>query len=106
MYAKIYNLKFLNPTDAKIASSYFAEQLSKFIRVCNMQSINISLGACGSMSITAKFDSSSDLKSFEKKSKIVFDDINKSFNYKLTNYSGVYIYTYEAERTSTEIALH
>jgi|TARA_B110000093_G_C12545938_1_gene235779 hypothetical protein len=106
MYAKVYNLKFLNPTDAKIASSYFAEQLSKFIRICNMQSINVSLGACGSMSITAKFETSSDLKTFESKSKAAFEDISKSFNYKVNNYSGVYVYTYEAESSSTEIALH
>ena len=106
MYAKVYNLKFLSPTDAKIASSYFAEQLSKFIRICNMQSINVSLGACGSMSITAKFETSSDLKSFETKSKSAFNDISKSFCFKVSNYSGVYIYTYEAESASTEIALH
>ena len=31
MYAKIYNLKFVSPTDAKVASSYFAEHLAKFI---------------------------------------------------------------------------
>ena len=72
MYAKIYNLKFVRPSDAKVASSYFAENLAKFIRPCNMQSINISLGPCGSLSITAKFESGGDLKSFEAKSKIVF----------------------------------
>ena len=69
MYAKIYNLKFVSPTDAKVASSYFAEHLAKFIRPCNMQSINISLGPCGSLSITAKFDGSLDLKNFESKTK-------------------------------------
>ena len=67
MYAKIYNLKFVSPTDATVASSYLAEHLAKFIRPCNMQSINISLGPCGSLSITAKFDGSLDLKNFESK---------------------------------------
>ena len=66
MYAKIYNLKFVNPTDAKVASSYFAENLAKFIRPCNMQSINISLGPCGSLSITAKFDSGTGWPSFSE----------------------------------------
>ena len=65
MYSKVYNLRFVKPTDAKVASSYFVENLSKFIRTCNMQSINISMGPCGNMSITAKFDNSSDLKTFE-----------------------------------------
>ena len=106
MYAKVYNLKFVKPTDAKVASSYFAENLAKFIRECNMQSINISLGACGSLSVTAKFGSSSDLKNFESKSRPVFDDIKNSFDYILTNFSGVYVYSYEAESAATEITLN
>ena len=106
MYAKIYNLKFVKPTDAKVASSYFAENLAKFIRPCNMQSINISLGPCGSLSITAKFDSGGDLKLFEAKSKIVFSDIKNSFDFVQTNFSGVYVYSFEAESAATEITLN
>ena len=59
MYAKVYNLKFVKPSDAKIASSYFAEHLAKFIRMCNMQSINICLGPCGSLSVSTKFENNS-----------------------------------------------
>ena len=106
MYAKVFNLKFVKPTDAKVASSYFAENLAKFIRPCNMQSISISLGPCGSLTITAKFDSGSDLKMFESKSKSVFDDIKTSFDFIQTNYSGVYVYTFEAENAATEITLN
>ena len=106
MYAKIYNLKFVSPTDAKVASSYFAEHLAKFIRPCYMQSINISLGPCGSLSITAKFDGSLDLKNFESKTKPVFDDIKKSFNYMQTNFSGVYVFSFEAESSATEITIN
>ena len=65
MYSKVYNLKFVIPTDAKVTSFYFVENLSKFIRICNMQSINISIETYGIISITAKFDSGSDLKNFE-----------------------------------------
>ena len=72
MYSKIYNLRFVKPTDAKVASSYFVENLSKFIRICNMQSINISVEPYGNISITARFDSSSDLKNFKTKSKSIF----------------------------------
>ena len=106
MYAKIYNLKFVKPSDAKVASSYFAENLAKFIRPCNMQSINISLGPCGSLSITAKFESGVDLKSFEAKSKIVFSDIKNSFDFVHTNFTGVYVYSFEAESAATEITLN
>ena len=45
-----------------------------------MQSINISMGPCGNMSITAKFDSSSDLKTFEAKSKSIFSDVQGSLH--------------------------
>jgi hypothetical protein len=106
MYAKVFNLKFVKPTDAKVASSYFAENLSKFIRPCNMQSLSISLGPCGSLTITAKFDSGPDLKMFESQSKSVFEDVKTSFNFMQTNYSGVYTYTFEAESAATEITLN
>ena len=65
-----------------------------------------SFGRCGSLSITVKFDSGSDLKSFESRSKAVFDDIKSSFTFIQTNYAGVYIYTSEAENSATEITLN
>jgi hypothetical protein len=106
MYAKVFNLKFVKPTDAKVASSYFAEHLTKLIRPCKMQSISILLGPCGSLTINAKFDSGADLKMFESRSKEVFDDIKNSFDFIQTNYSRVYIYTFEAENAATEITLN
>ena len=68
-----------------------------------MQSINISMGPCGNMSITAKFDNSSDLKTFESKSKSIFTDVRGSFDFVQTNFSGVNIFAYETENTSTQI---
>ena len=53
-----------------------------------------------------KFDSGSDLKTFESRSKAVFDDIKKSFNFIQTNYAGVYVFTFEAENSATEITLN
>jgi hypothetical protein len=106
MYAKVYNLKFVKSSDVKIASSYFAEQLSKLIRSCNVQSISVSLGPCGSLAITTKFDSSNDLKLFESKSKVIFEEIKSSFDFVQTNFAGVYVLTYEAESSATEITLN
>ena len=80
MYSKVYNLRFVKPTDAKVASSYFVENLSKFIRTCNMQSINISKEFYGNISITARFDNSSHLKNFKTKSKSIFSDVQGSFH--------------------------
>ena len=73
------------------------------LAICNP---SISLGPCGSLTITAKFDSGSDLKTFESRSKSVFDDIKTSFDFIQTNYSGVYVYTFEAENAATEITLN
>ena len=58
-----------------MVSYYFLENFSKFIRICNMQSINISIEPYGNISITARFDSNSDLKNFKTKSKSIFSDV-------------------------------
>ncbi len=61
-------------------TSYFVENLSKFIRICNMQSINISIEPYGNMSITARLDGNSDLKNFKAMSKSIFSDVQGSFH--------------------------
>ena len=63
-----------------MVSSYFVENLSKFIGICNMKSTNISIEPYGNISITARFDSNSDLKNFKTKSKSIFSDIQGSFH--------------------------
>ena len=45
-----------------------------------MQSINISIEPYGNISITARFDSNSDLKKFKTKSKSIFSDFQVSFH--------------------------
>ena len=45
-----------------------------------MQSINISIEPYGNISITVRFDSSSDLKNFKTKSKSIFSDVKVSFH--------------------------
>ena len=61
-------------------SSNFVENLSKFSRICNTQSTNISTEPYGNTSITARFDSNSDLKNFKTKSKSIFSDVQGSFH--------------------------
>ena len=63
-----------------MGSSYFVENLSKFIWICNIQSINISIEPYGNISITVRFDSSSDLKNFKTKTKSIFSDVQWSFH--------------------------
>ena len=106
MNSKVYNLRFVKPTEAKMASYYHEENLSKFIRTCNMQFIDILMKPCWNMPVTAKFDNSQDLKTFESKSKSIFTDVRGSFDFVQTNFSGVNIFAYETENTSTQITPH
>ena len=79
MFAKVYNLRFPSVADAKIAASYFADNLGGLIVDCQIQSLNISLGQCGSLTIQTKFESSERLRSFEVKSSNIFKEIKQSF---------------------------
>ena len=64
MYSKVYNLRFVRPNEAKVAFSYFVENLSKFIKTFNTQSITILMKACRNMSITSKFGNNHRFKNF------------------------------------------
>ena len=68
-----------------------------------MQSINISIEPYGNISITTRFDSSSDLKNFKTKSKSIFLMFSDLFIWFKTNFSGINKFAYETENTSTQI---
>ena len=59
MYAKVYNLKFPGLSEAKVAATFCSENLGKKIVSFNIRSLNISIGQCGSVSISIKFESGS-----------------------------------------------
>ena len=68
-----------------------------------MQSINISIEPYGSIFITERFDSSSDLKiskQSQNQSFLMFRDL---FIWFKTNFSGIDIFAYKTENTSTQI---
>ena len=46
---------------------------------CQIQSLNISLGQCGSLTIQTKFESSERLRNFEAKSSNIFREIKEFF---------------------------
>lgn len=106
MYAKVYNLKFPSVAEAKIAASFCADCFGPLIVDFNMRSLNIALGACGSMTVQTKFDDSETLKKFEAKAQDTFEELKQSMAYKETHYSGVYIYHFEAEAASAELGLN
>ena len=68
-----------------------------------MQSINISIESYGSIFITERLESSSDLKiskQSQNQSFLMFRDL---FIWFKTNFSGINIFAYETENTSTQI---
>ena len=106
MYAKIYNYKFQGLSEAKVAATFCSEALGKKIIKFNIRSLNISIGQCGSVAIHLKFETSLDLKNFEDNSQDFFSDLKKTFVYKVSNFSGVFIYNYESEITSTDLNIN
>ena len=104
MFAKVYNLRFPSVADAKIAASFFADNLGGLIVDCQIQSLNISLGQCGSLAIQTKFESSERLRNFEAKSSNIFREIKESFAFTENHYVGVYTYAYEAEAVDAKLS--
>ena len=106
MYAKIYNYKFPGLSEAKVAATFCSESLGKRIVQFNIRSLNISIGQCGSVAIHLKFETSDDLKDFEDQAKDFFADLKKTFIFKENHFSGVFIYNYDSELTSTDLSIN
>ena len=106
MYAKVYNFKFMGLSEAKVAASFCSDNLGKKIVPFNIRSLNISIGQCGSVAINLKFETSQDLKNFEDQAKDFFLDLKRTFVFKENHFSGVFIYNYDSELTSTDLSVN
>lgn len=106
MFAKIYNLKFSGVSEAKVASSFCSDNLGKRISKYNIRSLNISIGSCGSLSISIRFQTGADLNKFDNDATSIFKDLKASFTFKENQYSGVFVYNYESEPISAEITVN
>tara|TARA_A100001011_G_scaffold375164_1_gene436401 strand:- start:187 stop:507 length:321 start_codon:yes stop_codon:yes gene_type:complete len=106
MYAKVYNFKFTGLSEAKVAASFCSDNLGKKIVPFNIRSLNISIGQCGSVAINLKFETGQDLKSFEMNSTDFFADLKNTFIFKESNFSGVFVYNYDSEITSTDLSIN
>ena len=89
-----------------MAASFCSDNLGKKIVPFNIRSLNISIGQCGSVSISLKFETGNDLKNFEAKSSDFFQDLKKTFVFKESNFSGVFVYNYDSELISTDLNLN
>tara|TARA_B100001093_G_C26771629_1_gene990486 strand:- start:164 stop:352 length:189 start_codon:yes stop_codon:yes gene_type:complete len=58
------------------------------------------------ISINLKFKPGEDLNKFEEKAKEFFQDLKKTFVFKQSDFSGIYVYNYDSEITATDISLN
>ena len=77
MFARIFEYKFTNLDQAKIAANHCSMELGDKIDKFNIQSLSITIGKCASLSIVAKFENNSDLQQFEKYASNLIDQLRK-----------------------------
>ena len=65
MYAKIYQYKFANVNEAKVAAAFCSDNLGGKIAEYKFQAINIAIGKGGDLSILIKFENIDKLKKYE-----------------------------------------
>lgn len=97
MFVKVFNLKFANLTDAKIAAAYISEQLSACIAEYDLHSMTVLMCREGNVSITAKFHSNADLQSFIRDKCDFIADLRHSLLFKMDHYSAVAVFNFERD---------
>jgi hypothetical protein len=80
MFARIFEYKFNNLEQAKVAANHCSMELGDKIDKFNIQSLSITIGKCASLSIVAKFDNNNDLKS-----------LKNSLLHFFSNYENIYL---------------
>lgn len=97
MFVKVFNLKFANITDAKIAAAYISEQMAICIEDYDMHSMTVLMCKDGNVSITAKFDSNNDLQHFIREKCGFINDLRHSLLFKMDHYSAVAVFNFERD---------
>ena len=67
MYGKVVNLKFANMEEAKLAASFFTENIASKISVLKIVGFNVFIGKQGDLNLLVKFEDVSSIKLFEQK---------------------------------------
>ncbi|MBU9696698.1 hypothetical protein GU927_002450 [Rhodobacteraceae bacterium HSP-20] len=97
MFVKVFNLKFANITDAKIAAAYISEQLAGCIAEYDLHSMTVLMCKDGNVSITAKFDNNADLQHFIREKCDFINDLRHSLLFKMDHYSAVAVFNFERD---------
>ena len=106
MFARIFEYRFTNLDQAKIAANHCSKEIGDQIDTLNIQSLSITIGKCASLSIVAKFETNQELKSFEAYAKNIILQLRKTFDFKEGGFPGVMIYNYESEASLEQIVLN
>ena len=67
MYGKVVNLKFANMEEAKLAASFFTENIASKISALKIIGFNVFIGKQGDLNLLVKFEDVSSIKLFEQK---------------------------------------
>ena len=97
MYTKIYNLKFAAPREAKIASTFLAEEAAGTIRDCNVHSLHVFLDQDAAICMTVCFGEMADMRSFAGRMGPVIDDLKGSFQIRITELAAVSVFSFERD---------
>jgi len=102
MYGKILNLKFANMEEAKLAASFFTENIASKISALKIVGFNVFIGQQGDMNVLIKFESVNAVKVFEAKYPDIIKALRRSLVFKETVFVGVCAFTFEQEAALTE----
>ena len=106
MFARIFEYKFSGLNQAKIAANHLSVELGDKIEKFNINSLSITIGKCGSISIVCKFENNSDMQKFEKFASSLIEQMHQTFTFKSGGFPGVTIFNYESEAAMEAIELN
>ena len=106
MFARIFEYKFTNLDQAKIAANHLSMELGDTIEKFNINSLSITIGKCASISIVCKFENNSDMQNFEQFASSLLKQMKQTFTFKSSGFPGVTIFNYESEAAMEAIELN
>lgn len=86
MFARIFEYKFTNLDQAKIAANHISMELGDKIEKFNINSLSITIGKCATISVVCKFENNSDLQNFEKFASSLLEQMKQTFTFKTSGF--------------------
>ena len=106
MFARIFEYRFANLDQAKIAANHLSVELGEKIEKFNINSLSITIGKCASISIVCKFEKNSDMQKFEEFASSLLKQMQQTFTFKTSGFPGITIFNYESEAAMETIELN